>query len=201
VESFPLPGGLRRWIVQAAGAEEPEPSFEEVEAQVLARTGQRLDPGGRVWASAFRPERTELERFRAGRVVFCGDAAHTMPPIGGQGMNTGFADARLLARVLERCRCGGEELEDLLAPTRRTGFRAAARRSRLFMGVGTLRAAAPRALRNLLVPVLTRPPLSRTLVGHFTMVNVPYSTLSGVLARERRLRLAGVSQAHEPSGR
>ena len=107
VESFPMPGGLRRWIVQATGAEEPEPSFEKVEAQVLARTGQRLDPGGRVWASAFRPERTELERFRAGRVVFCGDAAHTMPPIGGQGMNTGFADARLLARVLERCR--GEE--------------------------------------------------------------------------------------------
>jgi len=204
VESFPMAGGQRRWIVQALGAGEPEPSFEAVETQVLARTGQRLDPGGRVWASAFRPERTELERFRAGRVVFCGDAAHTMPPIGGQGMNTGFADARLLARVLERCRRGGENLEDLLAlyePYRRAGFRAAARRSRLFMGVGTLRAAAPRALRNLLVPVFTRPPLSRALVGHFTMVNVPYSTLSGVLARERRLRFAGEGQADEPSGR
>jgi len=204
VESFPLPGGLRRWIVQAFGAGEPEPSFEEVEAQVLARTGRRLDPGGRVWASAFRPERTELERFRSGRVVFCGDAAHTMPPIGGQGMNTGFADARLLARVLERCRGGGEDLEGLLAlyqSYRRAGFRAAARRSRLFMGVGTLRAAAPRALRNLLVPVLTRPPLSRAVVGHFTMVNVPFSTLSGVLARERRLRLEGEGQADEPSGR
>jgi 2-polyprenyl-6-methoxyphenol hydroxylase-like FAD-dependent oxidoreductase len=204
VESFPLPGGLRRWIVQAFGAGEPEPSFEKVEAQVLARTGQRLDPGGRVWASAFRPERTELERFRSGRVVFCGDAAHTMPPIGGQGMNTGFADARLLARVLERCLRGGEDLEELLGlyePYRRSGFRAAARRSRLFMGVGTLRAAAPRALRDLLVPVLTRPPLSRALVGHFTMVNVPYSTLSGVLARESRLRLAGEGQADEPSGR
>jgi len=204
VESFPLPGGLRRWIVQASGAGEPEPSFEEVEAQVLARTGRRLDPGGRVWASAFRPERTELERFRSGRVVFCGDAAHTMPPIGGQGMNTGFADARLLARVLERCRGGGEDLEGLLAlyqSYRRAGFRAAARRSRLFMGVGTLRAAAPRALRNLLVPVLTRPPLSRAVVGHFTMVNVPFSTLSGVLARERRLRLEGEGQADEPSGR
>jgi 2-polyprenyl-6-methoxyphenol hydroxylase-like FAD-dependent oxidoreductase len=204
VESFPLPGGLRRWIVQAAGGGEPEPSFEAVEEQVRARTGQRLAPAGRVWASAFRPERSELERFRLGRVVFCGDAAHTMPPIGGQGMNTGFADARLLARVLERCRGGGEDLDGLLAlyqSYRRAGFRAAARRSRLFMGVGTLRAAAPRALRNLLVPVLTRPPLSRAVVGHFTMVNVPFSTLSGVLARERRLRLEGEGQADEPSGR
>jgi hypothetical protein len=51
------------------------------------------------------------------------------------------------------------------------------------------------------VQVLTRPPLSRALVGHFTMVNVPYSTLAGVLARESRLRLPGVSQAHESSGR
>jgi 2-polyprenyl-6-methoxyphenol hydroxylase-like FAD-dependent oxidoreductase len=199
-----MAGGLRRWIVQAVGAGEAEPSFEEVEAQVLARTGRRLDPGKRVWASAFRPERTELERFRAGRVVFCGDAAHTMPPIGGQGMNTGFADARLLARVLERSRRGAEDPMDLLAlyeRYRRTGFRAAARRSRLFMGVGTLRRPVPRALRNLLLPVLTRPPLSKALVGHFTMLSVPYSTLGGVLARERRLRLGDEGQADEPSRR
>jgi len=204
VESFPMSGGLRRWIAQATEGGEPEPSFEEVEAQVSARARQRLDPSCRVWASSFRPERSELERFRFGRVVFCGDAAHTMPPIGGQGMNTGFADARLLAHLLERCLRGKEDLEELLGlyePYRRTGFRAAARRSRLFMGVGTLRGPAPRALRNLLVPVLTRPPLSRALVGHFTMVNVPFSTLSGVLARERRLRLAGPGQAHEASGR
>ena len=200
VESFPMSGGLRRWIVQATEGGEPEPSFEEVEARVRERTRQRLSPSCRVWASSFRPERSELERFRFGRVVFCGDAAHTMPPIGGQGMNTGFADARLLARVLERCLRGGGDLEKLLGlyePYRRAGFRAAARRSRLFMGVGTLRSPAPRALRNLLVPVLTRPPLLQAMVGHFTMMNVPYSTLAGVLARESRLRLAGEGQADE----
>jgi 2-polyprenyl-6-methoxyphenol hydroxylase-like FAD-dependent oxidoreductase len=204
VESFPMSDGLRRWIVQATEGGDPEPSFEEVEARVRERTRQRLNPKGRIWASAFRPERSELERFRFGRVVFCGDAAHTMPPIGGQGMNTGFADARLLARVLELCLRGGQELEELLTlyePYRRAGFRAAARRSRLFMGVGTLRRPAPRALRNLLLPVLTRPPLSRAMVGHFTMVNVPYSTLSGVLAREGRLRLDGEGQAHEAARR
>jgi 2-polyprenyl-6-methoxyphenol hydroxylase-like FAD-dependent oxidoreductase len=200
VESFPMSGGLRRWIVQAAEGGEPEPSFEEVETCVRERTRLRLDPQGRVWASSFRPERSELERFRFGRVVFCGDAAHTMPPIGGQGMNTGFADARLLARVLERCLRGAGELEQLLGlyeSYRRAGFRAAARRSRLFMGVGTLRSPASRALRNMLVPVLTRPPLSQAMVGHFTMLSVPYSTLAGVLARESRLRLDGEGQADE----
>jgi 2-polyprenyl-6-methoxyphenol hydroxylase-like FAD-dependent oxidoreductase len=189
--------------VQATGAEEPEPSFEKVEAQVLARTGQRLDPGGRVWASAFRPERTELERFRAGRVVFCGDAAHTMPPIGGQGMNTGFADARLLACSLSAACAAGAPWRSCwpLRALPARGFPAAAAPLRLFMRRRHAAFPVPRALRNLLVPVLTRPPLSRALVGHFTMVNVPYSTLSGVLARERRLRLAGEGQADEPSGR
>ena len=201
VESFPVAGGLRRWIVQAIEGGQPEPSFEKVELQVRARTGHSLDPRDRVWASSFRPERSELERFRLGRVVFCGDAAHTMPPIGGQGMNTGFADARLLARVLERWLREGAEPEGLLAiygRYRRAGFRAAARRSRLFMGVGTLRAPGLRGLRNLLVPVLTRPPFSRALAGHFTMVNVPYSTLAGVVAKERLLLLGGEGKAHEP---
>jgi hypothetical protein len=33
------------------------------------------------------------------------------------------------------------------------------------------------------------------------MANVPYSTLADVLARERRLRLAGEGQADEAPGR
>nr|QXL90822.1 FAD-binding monooxygenase [Streptomyces sp.] len=37
------------------------------------------------------------ESFRAGRVFFAGDAAHTLSPSGGFGMNTGIADADNLA--------------------------------------------------------------------------------------------------------
>lgn len=39
----------------------------------------------------------QIERYRAGRVFFAGDAAHCHSPIGGRGMNLGIADAVELA--------------------------------------------------------------------------------------------------------
>ena len=36
------------------------------------------------------------ERFRDGRILLAGDAAHTIPPAGGMGMNTGLADVHNL---------------------------------------------------------------------------------------------------------
>ncbi|MFD5517785.1 FAD-dependent oxidoreductase [Streptomyces sp. NPDC127066] len=45
------------------------------------------------WASDFRPRTALAERFRAGRVLLAGDAAHIHSPAGGQGLNTSVQDA------------------------------------------------------------------------------------------------------------
>ncbi|MFT3776023.1 MAG: FAD-dependent oxidoreductase [Minicystis sp.] len=45
------------------------------------------------WESAARV----ADRYRVGRVLLAGDAAHLMPPWGGMGANTGIADAHDLA--------------------------------------------------------------------------------------------------------
>ncbi len=61
------------------------------------------------------------ERYRAGRVFLAGDAAHSMPPTGGFGGNTGVQDAHNLAWKLAYVLQGraGEELLDTYDAERR----------------------------------------------------------------------------------
>ncbi|MEK9803130.1 MAG: FAD-dependent monooxygenase [Curvibacter sp.] len=69
------------------------------------------------------------DRYRAGRLFIAGDAAHSHPPYGGYGVNTGFEDARnlgwKLAAVLQGW--GGEALLDSYDRERRPVFESTAR--------------------------------------------------------------------------
>ncbi len=51
------------------------------------------------------------------RVALIGDAGHTMPPIGAQGLNLGFRDVAVLADLISEARDRGEDIggSDLLA--------------------------------------------------------------------------------------
>jgi len=49
----------------------------------------------------WRRQEFNAARYRVGRVFLAGDAAHTMSPTGGQGMNTGMGDATDLGWKLE----------------------------------------------------------------------------------------------------
>ncbi len=69
------------------------------------------------------------DQYRAGRVFVAGDAAHSHPPYGGYGVNTGFEDARnlgwKLAATLQGW--GGQALLDSYDPERRGVFASTAR--------------------------------------------------------------------------
>jgi 2-polyprenyl-6-methoxyphenol hydroxylase-like FAD-dependent oxidoreductase len=97
-----------RWrIIDLSGGEGPD----EVDEQELRRAVRRvLGPGPFAveWSNRFRMHRRAVERFREGRVILAGDAAHLHSPVGGQGMNGGIQDAENLAWKLSGALRGGD---------------------------------------------------------------------------------------------
>ncbi|EJB02758.1 2-polyprenyl-6-methoxyphenol hydroxylase-like oxidoreductase [Rhizobium leguminosarum bv. trifolii WSM597] len=61
------------------------------------------------WASAFNMNARLADRYRLGRVFLAGDAAHTHPPTGGQGLNTSMQDAYNLGWKLAAVAAGAPD--------------------------------------------------------------------------------------------
>ena len=80
------------------------------DTEVARRVEEVLGPGPFevVWAERFRIHRRSSPRFRLGRVVLAGDAAHIHSPLGGLGMNAGVQDSHNLAWKLAATLAGGD---------------------------------------------------------------------------------------------
>jgi 2-polyprenyl-6-methoxyphenol hydroxylase-like FAD-dependent oxidoreductase len=183
IESFPLPEGFRRWIVQVHGAQESRP------LDYLIRTVRRLtgfDLGQRTarYFSAFGAKRMVVDSYHAGRVLLAGDAAHVMSSIGGQGMNTGFADAEMLAAILPALLRNPEQMPRSSAAydrIRRRSYEVAANRAERGMWLGTRRGRLASWFRKHFIrDVLFSPLMQRHLAPHFAMLTVPYRNLNWV---------------------
>ncbi|MFJ6567682.1 FAD-dependent monooxygenase [Streptomyces sp. NPDC091292] len=88
--------GVTRVMVHAFGGGadlDRAPDFTEV-AEVWKRvTGEDISTGTPLWVNAFGDAHRQLTRYRHGRILFAGDAAHRQMPIGGQALNLGLQDA------------------------------------------------------------------------------------------------------------
>ncbi len=73
----------------------PEHVMPRVES-LLAMMGETA-PWSPVWVGIYKANALTLERYRHGRVLFAGDAAHLLPIFGVRGANSGIADADNLA--------------------------------------------------------------------------------------------------------
>ncbi len=93
VNPIPMPNG--RWRIYYRPPSETGDLIEPVQ-----RGLDVLCPGARLVADeppvAFRTHRRLAERYRCGRVILAGDAAHCCSPIQGHGMCTGLADSQNL---------------------------------------------------------------------------------------------------------
>src|SRR5690554_2237484 len=80
-------------------------------AQIQKHFPARLPELTHIDARASFPiARQHAKHYYLSRVVLAGDAAHTINPLAGQGVNLGFQDAQCLQGLLKEARRGGEDL-------------------------------------------------------------------------------------------
>jgi 2-polyprenyl-6-methoxyphenol hydroxylase-like FAD-dependent oxidoreductase len=95
---IPRPGYVR--IITAdrtPSAERSErdvpPALEEIASAVSHVLGRDVELVRPRWLTRFGDAARLAERFRVGRILLAGDAAHVHPPAGSQGLNAGLQDA------------------------------------------------------------------------------------------------------------
>jgi len=195
----PFGEGVYRVIIPAAGVSDraEPPVLTDFTHQLRAIAGTDFGAHSPRWLSRFGDATRLAERYRVGRVLLAGDAAHIHPPIGGQGLNLGVHDAvnlgwKLAAQVrgwaperlldtyhAERHPVAEEVLDNTRAQT-----------ELLSTGPG------PRAARRLLTELMNFDEVNRYLLEKITGIGVRYDFGEGPDLLGRRLPDVAVGQGH-----
>ncbi|WP_432861131.1 rifampin monooxygenase [Microbispora rosea] len=193
----PFGGGVHSVVVPAVGVvdrAEP-PTLEDFKHALRAIAGTDFGVHSPRWLSRFGDATRLAERYRAGRVLLAGDAAHIHPPIGGQGLNLGVQDAvnlgwKLAAQIrgwapgtlLDTYQAERRPVaEDVLDNTR-------AQRELLSAEPG------PQAVRRLLSELMDFDVVNRHLIEKITAIGIRYDFGDGPDLLGRRLRDIDVKQ-------
>jgi 3-(3-hydroxy-phenyl)propionate hydroxylase len=158
------------WRIDFQLGWDADPEAERDPDRVRARVRAMLGPDAEFeleWVSIYTFRCRRLERFRHGRTLFLGDAAHQMSPFGARGGNGGVQDAdNLVWKLLAVLRGDAPEAlldsydaeriaaadENILASTRTTGFIAP-------------KDDVTRAYRDAVLDLAERHPFARPLVN------------------------------------
>lgn len=184
--------GVCRVVVPADGVAEDRasaPTLEEFKRQLRATAGTDFGVHSPRWLSRFGDATRQAERYRVGRVLLAGDAAHVHPPTGGQGLNLGVQDAFNLGWKLaaEVNGWAPEGLLDSYHAERHPVGAAVLDNTRAQM---TLLGSDPgaTALRGLFSKLMDFEEVNRYVTGMITAVGVRYDFGGGHELLGRRLR-------------
>ena len=190
--------GLCSWQVQASLPPAVDGTGEPVSLQLLQRLFTERSGLSHVrlshptWLSIWHSNVRLVDRYRVGRVLVAGDAAHLHSPVGGQGMNTGMQDAYNLGWKLGLVLRGraSEGLLDTYQEERRPIAQAVLGGSDL--GYRAVFGADPVTTflrEHVLTPALRIPAVQRAVLGGVSELDLDYRESS--LAEEHRTPVTG----------
>ncbi|MFE6160521.1 rifampin monooxygenase [Streptomyces sp. NPDC056486] len=174
----PSENGLYRVVVPADGVSEDratEPTLDDFKQQLRAHAGTDFGVHSPRWLSRFGDASRQAERYRVGRVLLAGDAAHIHPPTGGQGLNLGVQDAFNLGWKLAAAVDGWAPdglLDTYHAERHPVGARVVENTRAQITLLGTDPGAT--ALRELFSKLMDFEEVNRYVTGMITAVDVRY---------------------------
>ena len=195
----PFGEGVYSVLVPAAGVSDRAgpPTLEDFKRRLRAIAGTDFGVHSPRWMSRFGDATRLAERYRTGRVLLAGDAAHIHPPTGGQGLNLGVQDAfnlgwKLAAQIrgwapetlldtyhAERHPVAGDVLENTRAQMELTSTEP-----------------GPQAVRRLLTELMDFDQVNRHLIEKITAIGIRYDFGAGPDLLGRRLRDIELGQGH-----
>ncbi|GIF13643.1 rifampin monooxygenase [Actinoplanes teichomyceticus] len=186
----PIGDGLYRVITPAAGVtgDRTPPTLAEFTRQMRATAGTDFGAHSPRWLSRFGDATRLAERYRVGRVLLAGDAAHVHPPMGGQGLNLGIQDAFNLGWKLA-AEIAGWAPDGLLDSYQAERRPVAADVLDTTRAQATLMSPEPgaRAMRRLLSELMDFEEVNRHLMEKITAIAVRYELGDGHELLGRRM--------------
>lgn len=194
----PAGDGLHRAVVPAAAVAEDRsvpPTLEEFRTQLRAYAGTDFGVHSPRSLTRFSDATRLADRYRVGRVLLAGDAAHVHPPLGGQGLNLGIQDAFNLGWKLA-AEVGGWAPDGLLdsydterRPVAEDVLTITRAQSELLSTE-----PGPLAVRRLLTELMDFDDVSRFLAERIASIGIRYDVGEGPGLLGRRLRDIALSR-------
>ncbi|MFC0042744.1 FAD-dependent monooxygenase [Actinomadura rayongensis] len=151
------------WSAEDKAAGTDDVDLDELRKALRAAHGTDFGLAEARWTSRYSTDERQVPRYRVGRVLLAGDAAHVHSPVGGQGMNIGLHDAANLAwrlAAVVRGHAPDTLLDGYHAERHPIGRQVVAGTGAL-MRMLLARSPAMRAARPLIVRAAALPPVRR----------------------------------------
>jgi len=162
IESFPLPKNIQRWVIKTDVYGKIN-TIQEFKKRIEERTGHKIDEQTCTMFNSFGVQKASATSFVNGRFILCGDSAHVISPIGGQGMNLAWLNAETLVQSLAQNNLSNYEL------AAKQRWQKAVERSEFNMIIGRRSSFGVHLLKKMGIKLVLSRLFSRFFANQFTM--------------------------------